>query len=806
MKISYNWLRSFLPTINISPQEIGEKLTLHTAELEEIIEVSKNFENIFLGKLLEIRSHKNSEKLSVGIFDLGEKIGKKQIIYGQVHPVSKGEIFPIALDGALLKSGIEIKNSEIRGEKSEGMICDNLELGFSFEGLFRFSDEKLIGNSLVSLCDELNDVLFDIDNKSLTHRPDLMGVRGFALEISAIFDEKLMLPEPLVAMPKGELETIKVNIQTKKCRRFCALKMGNVEVKDSDFQTQVRLENLEIRAISNLVDITNLILLEFGQPMHVFDADKVVGEIFVRNAKNGESLVALDGNKYELNETDLVIADEEKVLSIAGVMGGAFSSVNTETKKIIFECANFDPMTIRKTSQRLGLRSESSMRYEKSLDAEKCKRAIFSAIEKVLSSCPKAKIKSILTDEYPIKNEIKSILLDPDLVRKKSGINISDKEIKEILEKIDFKVYEKESQNKIFKVIVPSFRATKDINIAEDLIEEVVRLYGFFNVKAQMPTLPATPPRRNFLRDLEWKIKDFLAYRGFLEVYNYSFVNESDETFTGQKDYVKIANPLSLEQTQLRKTLLSNLVKNLESELRIHGKTNLFEFGHVYESVKGQVLPKEALNFILFSAEIGGNENEKFYEIKDELNHLFLQLGIFQKIEILPLEEEELKFYFHPTKSAKILCDGEKIGEIAVLHPQFLPIKKAHIVFAEVQAEKVLKFVKNISVKYQKITSFPSVYRDLSIVLDAQKHILEIEKHAKKVAPFLQKIELFDEYEDEQKLGKGLKNLAFHLTFKSSEKTLEEKEIESNFLAIVKVLDQKLGAKLRLDFDKSKNS
>lgn len=452
------------------------------------------------------------------------------------------------------------------------------------------------------------------------------------------------------------------------------------------------------------------------------------------------------------------------------------------------------------------MRSESSMRYEKSLDAEKCKRAIFSAVEKVLDCCANAKIKSSLTDEYPTRAESKKILLDPALVRKKSGINISDKEIKTLLEKVDFKVFERESKEGVFDVVVPSFRATKDVNIAEDLIEEVVRLYGFFNIKSQMPVLPAVPPRRNFLRELEWTIKDFLAHRGFLEVYNYSFVNESDRDFTGQGDYVKIANPLSSEHTRLRKTLLSNLLKNLESELRVHGRAELFEFGHVYEAVKGQVLPKESLNFVLFSAKIGADENQEFYRIKEEATRLFSHLGLSEKIEILPLKSNELKQYLHPSKSAKILCNGEKIGEIAVLHPRFLPLKKSQIVFAEIEAEKVSKFVRKTSVKYKRIAAFPLVHRDLSIVLEKKKCIFEIEKYAREASSYLQKIELFDEYEDEEKLGKGLKNLAFHLTFRSNEKTLEEEEIDSNFSAIVKILEQKLKARLRLDFDQEKIS
>ncbi|MCK5460857.1 phenylalanine--tRNA ligase subunit beta [Candidatus Gracilibacteria bacterium] len=802
MKISYNWLLNFLPGCKVSPEEIGEKLTLHTAELEEIVSVRKGFEKVYMGKFLEKRAHKNSEKLFVGIFDLGQRLGKKQIVYGQVHIITPGEILPIAIDGAVLNSGIVVKNVEIRGEKSEGMVCDNKDLGFSFGGLLYSQESSQIGRSLPECYKELNDELFDIDNKSLTHRPDLMGVRGFSREVSAIFETKLMLPEPIVSVPKKE--KVEVEIRTDKCRRFCAIRLSGVSVEDSEFSTQVRLENLGVRAISNLVDITNLMLLEFGQPMHVFDAAKISGKIIVRQAKKGETIVALDGNEYKLQKEDIVIADEEKVLSIGGIMGGEETSINSLTKEIIFECANFDPTTIRKTSQRLGIRTESSMRYEKSLDAQICKRVILAAAEKTLNSYAKAQIISGLTDEYPIKAEEKTILLDPELIRKKSGLVIVDQKIKELLESINFRVStnEEETGKTLFQVVVPSGRATKDINISEDLIEEVVRLYGFFRLKSQMPVLSAIPPRKNYLREMEWETKEHLASRGFLEVYNYSFVNESDEVFTGFDHYVKIANPLSLEHTQLRKTLISNLVKNLESELRTHGEINLFEFGHVCEKVMGQVLPKEQQHIAIFSAEIGGDENQKFYALKKEVEILFSHFGIAEQITFKPLEADELRPYIHPSKSANILHKGKKIGEIAVLHPQFLPLKNSQIVFAELEAEKMLAIIRETERKYQRLSSFPSVYRDLSVVLGEKIFIADIERIMQSASPVLRRIELFDEYKDAKKLGVGVKNFAFHLEFRSAEKTLEEQEIDSNFNGIVQALENEFGAKLRMEFDK----
>ncbi len=797
MKISHNWLSEFVDLNDIDANKTGEFLTLHTAELEEVLPQKPFFENVFAGKFIERREHKNSDKLSVGIFDCGDQ-GKKQILYGDVHAIEIGDILPIAIN-TTLKSGLKISESEIRGEKSEGMIADNTELGMKNEGLLRFKETD-IGKPLTEICTEFADTLLDIDNKSLTHRPDLMGHRGFALEFSAIFNRNLTLPEPAVAVPTDK-KALDIDVQTDKCQRFTAIKMGGITIQDSPLKTQVRLENLGVRAISNLVDVTNMIMLEFGQPMHVFDADKVEGKLIVRQAKNGEKLIALDGNEYKLSEEDMVIADEKKVLSIAGIMGGLESSVTDKTTNIIFECANFDPVSIRKSSQRLGLRSDSSMRFEKSLDPAQCKKTLFAAVEMTQTLCQNSSIESQLADYWPLPAERKTITLDPKRLRKYTGLSIDDNEIQSKLESINFEV---KSSDGTFIVKVPSNRATKDIAIAEDLIEEVVRLHGFADIQSKIPKLPITPPHRNKLRENEWKMKDFIAARGFLEVYNYDFVDTDDSQFVGNHDHVTIANPLSSAYAQLRQTLVSNLIKDIDSELRLNNEVHLFEFGRTFKEV-GKVLPEEVLHFALLSAKIGSHEDQSFFDLKTELQRLFKHVGL-TNIQFKPVPDEKLKPYFHPSKTAEVYCNEELVGVVGILHPQFLMIKNSHIAFAECDMEKINQYLLNQNIKYQKISPYPSVYRDLSIVLNDKLPIADIEKIAKESSPYLQKIELFDEYRDTEKLGKDLKNLAFHLQFQSVDKTLEEEEIETHFQAIVDQLNKKLKAQLRLEFDKSKTS
>ena len=806
MKISTKWLREILAAggaeMSSKPAaEIGEKLTLHACELEEVLDLNPFFSRVFAGKMLETRPHSNAEKLSVATFDLGKKLGKKQIIYGQVHEVAVGEVLPIALGGAKLKSGIEIKNTEIRGEKSEGMIADNAELGLKMLGLLRFADAE-IGKSLPEICAEFGDQMLEIDNKSLTHRPDLMGHNGFAREVAAIFraDWNLVEPSPKLDFAQ-QLKAPRVEIQSPVCRRFCALQMHDVSVAPSSFATQIRLENLGIRAISNFVDITNLILAGRGQPMHVFDADKIDGKIIVRQAKKGEKITTLDGNEYELDDEICVIADEKKVLSIAGIMGGLESSCTEKTQNIVFECANFDPVSIRRSSQKLGIRTESSMRYEKSLDPHACRSAILAAGELGAKVCEHARFAGALTDVFPAQNEFepKYIDFDPQKISTHTGLEISDDEIVGILHSLKFEVERCEKSN--WRVQIPSFRATKDISIPEDLTEEVVRMHGFESLPAKLPEMPICPPERNFQRDLEWQIRDFCAGRGFLEVLQYSFASARDCEFDPTKKYVEIQNPLSADQQFLRTNLVAAFARNTESELRKWGSLRFFEIGKTFLET-GKVLPDERQKWAFFAAEMGGKNEPLFFELKKNVADALHFLGLHSHF----FESQTPEVFAEKGTSADIFCGEEKVGIIAALEKSRLSVRDSAAVFAELDVQKITQLVRKTLKKYEKISPFPPVFRDLSIVLESKIGAGAVEIEAQKSSELLQKIEFFDEFTDEAKLGRGQKNISFHLQFRSGEKTLAENEVEHEFAKIVKNLEKKFGAQLRLDFDRLQKS
>jgi phenylalanyl-tRNA synthetase beta chain len=791
MKFSLNWLREFVDTDKLDPQIVGESLTLHTCELEEVILVSKNFDHVFAAKLIDVKPHPQAEKLHIGTFDCGKQ-GKKQIIFGEVFPLAKGEIYPVALDGARLASGIEIKNSEIRGVKSEGMVCTCQELGMKQEALLKFESEN-IGKSLPEIVPEFGDILFDIDNKSLTHRPDLMGHRGMAREIGAIWDKEfesnIFAPEITAGKP------FPVKIETEKCHRFCAVKIKNVTVEPSDISTQARLENVGIRAISNLVDLTNLSLAGFGQPMHVFDADKLEGGITIRFAKKGEKILALDGEEYELQTEDIVVADDKKVLSIAGVMGEMGSSVTNTTKNIVFESANFDATSIRHTSARLGLRSESSMRYEKSLDPEQCLETILWATGKTQQLCEKAQLASSVGDAYPQTTEELFIDLNPSLVRKLSGIEISNKEIIASLESLGFEVWTEEAAE-IFVVKVPSWRATKDISIAEDLVEEVVRLQGFDAVPSILPTLSITPPRRNPVRELEWSIRDFLMNTNRNEIYLTSFVGPQDNKWLEKETHVTVQNGANEEYEKLRLTLISNTVRGMESELRTYGKLNLFEIGTVFPAIG-----KESRNLLLFSAEMGKTATKKFFEQKSELLSLLSALGVKGEIRKCTTPQA----IFHPTQCADIFVNNAFLGNISVLHPAKTPVRGATVVFSEIDIHELSHILLQQELKYVSLSHFPPVRRDISVVVSQNTQQSDIEEIMKKASPFLTAVELFDVFMDEEKLGKENKNLAFHLTFQASDKTLDEASIDTAMKSIFEAIEKNFQATLRLAFDQKKS-
>ncbi|PID70586.1 phenylalanine--tRNA ligase subunit beta [bacterium DOLZORAL124_38_8] len=772
MKLSLNWLQKFIP-LKDSAESIGEKITIHTAELEEIINTDDLFSQIVLAELVQTTPHPTAEKLTIGQFNIGNKT--VQIVFGDAHPLTIGAVYPVALDGAILPNNLHIKSGDIRGEKSEGMVCHNGELGMKNTELMTFTPDQ-IGKKLSEI---YSDTLFDIDNKSLTHRPDLMGHTGFVRELQTIYeqDENFVPTFELPTIPTSN--TVKVQIDTPNCRRFMAVQCANVDVQNSDRNTQLLLESLGTRAISNIVDITNLSLLGLGQPMHAFDADKIKGDITIRMAKPGETIVALDENEYELTAQDLVIVDEEKILSLAGIMGGLSSAVTKDTKSILFESANFNPTVIRKTSARLGLRSESSMRFEKTLDPENCAQGLAFALQTLSEICPHSSVASQITDVYPHPYETKKVSLCFKTIHQYAGTEIPQEKILNILTRLGFAP---ETEGETLHVTVPSWRATKDVAIQPDIIEEIIRIFGYHNIGNELPQLPIHPPKTNELRNLEWKTRDFWSQNNFYETMLSSFVGADDEKLLEQDQHIKTINGNS-ETTRLRLTLVSNLLRDLEPELRTHHEISLFELGRTYQAFENE---PNTLTVMLAST---SKQNETLFFELQTFGQKFLRfLGLSaEQVSFEP--HTDLPVLAHPYQAAQINIESQTVGQIYTLHPKKNHIKQSAIVFFEINLTQLLPLVLAQTTVFKPLSEFPTVQRDLSLVVPKKTLVRTLTQTMKEASEYLQSVTLFDEFEDEVKIGKNLKNLAFHLQFSSQTQTLSGDQVEKETNHISKALE-----------------
>ena len=813
MYISLNWLKDFIDIPkSVTPEDLGLKLSAHTVEIDSVKAEKEKFNKVVVGKILEIKKHPSADRLQLVKVDIGKE--KLDIVCGATN-IKTGDFVPVALVGAVLPAspvgglnGLEIKDAEIRGVKSHGMLCaeDELEMGEDHTGIMILSGGK-VGKNLAEHL-KLGDTVFEVDNKSITNRPDLWSHLGMAREISAFLNLKLKEPGQALnklAKGKGKLEKLKVEVKDSKlCPRYMAIAVSGIAIGASPKWMQERLSAVGMRPINNIVDITNYVMLELGQPLHAFDAS-LVKEIAVRRAAKGEIMETLDGQVRELDEEMLLITDGQKAIAIAGVMGGASSEISGETNAIIIEAANFEPVQIRKTSQKLGLRTESSMRFEKSLDPNLCELAIARAVELARQLCPKAKVMSELVDLKEFRLEQGPIEMDLEWLEKIIGEKIEEKRIIKILESLGFAV--KKDKEKL-EVTVPTWRATKDISIPEDLVEEIVRIYGYNNLKLQMPKVFMQAPLVNEERILERKIKHLLAGGAKLtETYNYSFVNgeQLKRLKMEIKDYVKLANPIISQHTLLRQSLVPNLLENVKTNQSRYSEFGLFEIGNIFMDLTGEEdkggEKKEKLPFQEKKLGIvlaGEKKGEVLRKMKGIVEYLFDCFGLAVSFELL----EDLPGWADPGAVAKIVLEGKNktaLGLVAGLDSQVaatLNIKKevavAEISFKELAGLILAKGAK----KYEKIPKYPPVIRDLAFVVGSKTLYNDIKKEIASFSQLVKEVKLFDVYEGEG-LGENNRNLAFHVIYQAPDRTLTAEEIAKEQEKLIKILEKKFSAQIR---------
>jgi len=806
MKLSYSWLKQFIPTLNLSPEKLGEVLSIGVAGLEGVEKLGQGLEKVVVAEILEIKPHPNADKLQVVTVltkSDSQALKRLTVVCGAFN-IKVGQKVPLALPGAKLSpsisnpNGLEIKSAVIRGIESNGMLCaeDELGLGPDHQGILILPSSTKTGENFAKAMG-LNDTILEIENKSLTHRPDLFNHLGFAREAGGILNLKMSARY----CPARKQKAVKKNQRIKNsknglgikvedeklCPRYMAAVLEGITVKPSPQWLQNRLRNLGLKPINNAVDITNYVLLELGQPLHVFDFEKISNaQIVIRRAKKGEKLLALDKKEYELTDNDLVIADEKKPIALAGIIGGEYSGVSQKTKKIVIESANFEPTGLRKTSWRLGLRTEAVLRFEKGLPLIFAEWGLSRAIE-LIKELAGGEVKGEIRD---IENAVarkkatrkKEIAFDSIRAKKLVGTKIRKETIKRILKNIGCSL--KSKGKNLLMVKTPDYRT--DLDSFEDLIEEIIRIYGVEKITPK-PILMETrlsSLSKEFV--LERELKNILVGLGFDEVYNYPLIGEGDLSDGKAKRLLEIANPLSPEQKYLRDSLVSGLLKNVQTNKAHFSDFKIFEIGNVfYQNVSTKNGNGEIEDETKESKKVAGlifdnQDKDMYFTVKGVAETIFEKLGV---------DKEKIRYQSHG-KSAVVRFSQDN-GEIG--HFVF---SEAGIGIFEFNFDNLLKLADGKSEKkYQPISAYPPIKRDFAFLVEKSVAWKEIAETVGKIDPLIKKVELFDVFESKEFGGK--RNVAFHIIFQSSEKTLKSGEVDKIQDRIIKILQDKYRAKLR---------
>ena len=798
MKISYNWLKEYVD-INISPEDLAEKLTMHSFEVENIIYQGEGLDGVVVGEILEKEKHPDADKLSVVKVKISED-EILEIVCGAPN-IDIGQKVLVAILGAEIPCGLKIEKRKVRGVESCGMVCaeDELGLGENHDKIMVLDESLKVGTSAQEALG-LDDVIFEID--ILPNRAhDCLSHIGVAREVAAIlgchYEEERQsnsvenssmrevtgLPYSATAS-FAMTDTLNIKIEDENlCKRYSAAVVKNIEVKNSPAWLKNKLENCGVRSINNIVDITNFVMLSYGQPMHAFDADKLgmnqenlkaqAKKIIIRRAKKGEEILALDEETYELNENDLVIADESGPIAIAGVIGGMDTAVDENTKNIIFEAANFDCTNIRRTAQRLKLSSESSYRFEREIDPEMTMPAMAKANE-MAKDLAGGKIEENIADIYVSPVQKKKIEFEFKRIKSLLGIKVAEKEVMRILKALDFEVT---IENKIIKIKVPTYRI--DIERANDIIEEIGRIYGYKNIPevASIVEMKSTTDDKILL--LEKDLRIISEGLGFCETYNYSFVSEKDINNLGLKieDHLELQNPLSEEHKFMRMSVLPYLLKNVEKNLKYKDSFSLFELGRVYLKSDNK-LPDEKRIF----AGVVANKNAKdtlFYELKGWMEILLSKLGLTDTECLVRHSVSSVSEpFWHKGRSAEIVYKNKTIGKIGEIHPNVSSTFgiETRVSYFEIYEENLLEFYSKEK-HFQKINKFPAVELDLSVVFDEDVKWDDVKKVVFTAGGKLVKsVEPFDIYRGKE-LGDGKKSIAFRISYQAEDRTLKDEEV-----------------------------
>ncbi len=805
MNTALSWIKAYVPELECSGQEYLDALTLSGTKVETYECLDKNLKDIYVGQILSIERHPDADKLIICQVDLGDK--KLQIVTGAPN-VKVGDKVPVVIDGGkvagghdggpLPEDGIVIKNGKLRGVDSFGMMCSIEELGSDRNmypeapenGIYIFPEDTPVGADAIELLG-LHDVVFEYEITS--NRVDCYSVLGIAREAAATFDKPFVAPEVNVKECDDKIEDyISVEVKDKDlCPRFCARVVKNIKIEPSPQWMQRRLAASGIRPINNLVDITNYVMEEYGQPMHAYDLDKIEGKkIIVKRASEGDTFMTLDGQERKLDGEMLMINDAVKPVGIAGIMGGENSKITDEVKTVCFEAATFNGANIRKSAKRLGLRTDASGKFEKGLDPRNALDAINRACALIQELGCGEVVSGVVDVCEPLK-ELNKIKFRPDRINELLGTDIDADTMLKIFKKLEL-VYDEAAK----EIIIPSFR--QDLEGIADLAEEVARFYGYDKIPSTLPSGEATTGKLPFKLRVEAIARQVAQYCGFSQGMCYSF--ESPKVFDKllldsddpARNAIVISNPLGEDFSIMRTISLNGMLTSLSTNYnRRNTNVRLYEMGNIYiaDKLPLESLPDERMQFTL-----GAYGDIDFFGMKGVVEEFFEAIGIYGKIEYDP---KAGKNFLHPGRQALISYNGSVLGYLGEVHPAVADNyelgTKTYI--AVIDMPNVLPFA-SFDRKYVGLAKYPAVSRDISMVVPKEIMVGQIEAMiTQRGGKILESLSLFDIYEGSQ-IKDGYKSVAYNITFRAKDRTLNEDDINGAMKKILNGLES-LGIELR---------
>ncbi len=795
MNISMKWLREYVD-VDWDIDAFCDAMTMAGTKVETYEELGKEITNVVVGKILQIEAHPDADKLVVTKVDVGSEV--IQIVTG-ANNISEGDYIPVALPGAELAQGLKIKKGKLRGVESNGMMCSVEELGLSREdfaeapehGIYLFDEPKELGSDVKPLFG-LGDIVVEYEITS--NRSDSFSVIGVAREAAAAVNKPLKMPATQYTTYPGNIdEKMKVFIEdTERCYRFVGKVITEVNIQESPKWLKDRLRSCGIRPINNLVDITNFVMQEMGQPMHAYDLDLLdYNEIHVRAAKEGEVLETLDGVKRELDPSITVIADKEKAIGLAGIMGGEATKVLETTKTIFFEAATFNGTNIRKGSKKLGLRSDASTKFEKHLDPNLASLAMERACQ-LIDLLGAGKVMEGVIDVYPVVRQERHITYDVERINQIVGIKLSEDEMLAIFKRLSFGI-DKEAK----EVIVPTFRS--DVVGIADLAEEIARMYGYDRIPTTLESGTPTVGKKNKKQKIEDITKQIMEASGISETISYSFESPKAYDKLGidsnhpLRQYATISNPLGEDFSVMRTLTINGMLNVLATNYnRRNENVRLYELGKTYvpKALPLKDYPVEA-EFLT----IGAYGEIDFFDMKGIIETLLTRLGV---VDGVSYDADIDMPFLHPGRRAKIMYDKMELGYLGEVHPETADnYDLGQRNYIGVVSIEVLTKIANLMRAYEPIAKYPAMHRDLALLVKDDILVGQIEFFIKqRGGKILEGYKLFDVYQGEQ-IEEGYKSVAYSLTFRAKDHTLSEKEVSKAMDKILKGLEFELGVTLR---------